>query len=321
MRTRWLISILLGLATGLLCWDLMVHLRLGAADFTWAILAARDVLARRNPYATPGQLYPLPAALFGLPFTRGRPEVAAGLFYGITSALLAFGVTQRGYHRLLIFLAYPYWAGMLAVQWLPLIMASAFFSWLLPATLAKPHIGLPVAMTHMGRKSALGCLLIVILCFLVMPNWFSLWLGQLGRYARFVPLLVFPGPLLTLALLRYRDRDAWLFFLAACMPQRWFYDPFLLWLIPKTRREIVYTAGLSWIPGIWRWYHGPHSFTEVGRWTVLWLYLPMLVVLLLRKTPESPRSPAARGRTDSRGSIEETGLDTAGSETSPAKQA
>lgn len=113
-----------------------------------------------------------------------------------------------------------------------------------------------------------------------MPGWVSQWLAHIGGYSRFIPLLVLPGPILVAALLRYRDRDAWLLFLAACMPQRWFYDPFYLWLIPKTRRHIVFTAGLSWIPGIWRWYHTPRSFTEVGRWTVLWFYLPMLIVLL-----------------------------------------
>ena len=27
----------------------------------------------------------------------------------------------------------------------------------------------------------------------------------------------------------------------------------------------------------------PHSFTEVGRWTVIFLYLPMLAVILFRR--------------------------------------
>jgi len=302
-RPRLLISTALGLATGLFCWFLMVRLHQGSADFSWAIRAARDLLARRNPYDTPYQLYPLSSALFGLPFVRMSPEIAAGIFYGLSTALLAFGISRHGYHRLLIFLAYPYWAGMLTVQWIPLIMASAFFSLFLPATLAKPQIGLPVALTHLDRKGAVACLVVLLFSFLIMPHWVSLWLAQLGRYARFIPLLVLPGPLLAAVLLRYRDRDAWLLFLGACMPQRWFYDPFYLWLIPRTRRQIVYTASLSWIPGIWRWYHAPRDFTEVGRWTVLWLYLPMLVVLLLRETPpDTTPSLEAQEQTDSRAS-------------------
>ncbi len=305
-RPRLLISTALGLATGLFCWFLMVRLHQGSADFSWAIRAARDLLARRNPYDTPYQLYPLSSALFGLPFVRTSAEVAAGIFYGLSTALLAFGITRHGYHRLLIFLAYPYWAGMLTVQWIPLIMASAFFSLLLPVTLAKPQIGLPVALTHLSRKGVVACLMVLALSFAVMPHWVSLWLAHVGRYARFIPLLVLPGPLLAAALLRYRQRDSWLIFLGACVPQRWFYDPFYLWLIPRTRRQILYTASLSWIPGIWRWYHTPQTFTEVGRWIVLWMYLPMLVVLLLREPPiDTTPEQEAQERTDSRGSNRE----------------
>jgi hypothetical protein len=71
--------------------------------------------------------------------------------------------------------------------------------------------------------------------------------------------------------------------LTAMMPQRWFFDAFILWLIPKSRREILFTAGMSWGAGVWRWYHIPHSFVEVGRLTVLFIYLPMLAVILCRQ--------------------------------------
>ncbi len=294
----------------------MRHLHQGAADFTWAIRAASDLLENRNPYATPGQLYPLPAALFGLPFVHTRPEIAAGVFYGLSSALLTFGITRHGYRHILIFLAYPYWAGMLAVQWIPLIMASTFFWWLTPVTLAKPQVGLPLALTQGVRNSALACLGVIVLSVLVMPHWFTLWLEHSRAYVRFVPLFVLPGPLLGAALMRYRNRDAWLLFLAACMPQRWFYDPFFLWLIPKTRRQIVFTAGLSWIPGIWRWYHTSYTITEVGRLTVLCFYLPMLVLVLLQRTRQDiPQNTEARLKTDSDAKTEVSAVGTADSET------
>jgi hypothetical protein len=280
-RMRLLLSSGFGIFAGVFCWYLMCHFNRGAGDFSWAIRAAADLLAKRNPYADPRQLYPLPAAIFGLPFVHTQPEIAGGIFYGLSSALLALGVTRHGYHYMLIFLAYPYWAGILEAQWIPLIMASCFFWWLTPVILAKPQIGLPVGLSHSRLNGALACLVVIGLSFVVMPLWCSLWLAQTRNYVRFVPLLVLPGPLLAAALLRYRDRDAWLLFLAACMPQRWFYDPFFLWLIPKTRRQIVFTAGLSWIPGIWRWYHIHPTVTEVARLVVLFLYLPMLVVLLL----------------------------------------
>jgi hypothetical protein len=282
VRLRILISAVIGSASGVFCWFLLRHFHLGAGDFTWAIQEARDLCAHKDPFRSLEQLYPLTSALFGLPFVRLRPEVAGGLFYGISSALLAFGLTRHGYHHLLVFLAYPYWAGILTAQWPPLVMASAFFPLLLPAALAKPQIGLPVALTHLSRRGVLACAIVVALTLAVMPTWPLLWIARTSHYSRFIPLLILPGPLLLLALRRYRERDAWLLLLMAAMPQRWFYDPLILWLIPKTRREILLTVFFSWGAGIWRWYHIPHSFAEVGRWTVLFIYLPMLAVVLAR---------------------------------------
>jgi hypothetical protein len=271
----------------------MTRLHLGAADFSWAIWAAQALLVHQNPYANPQQLYPLTAAIFGLPFVFFRPELAAGTFYGLSSALLAFGLTKDGYHRLLIFLAYPYWAGILTAQWPPLIMAGAFLPFLLPAALVKPQLGLPVALTSLNRLGALACLALLFLSLAIMPHWPVLWISNISHYNRFIPLLVFPGPLLALALLRYGDRDAHLFLLMAIMPQRWFYDTFILWLIPKTRRQIIWTVFFSWNAGIWRWYHMPHSFTQVGHGRCCFLYFPVLWTIISR-----PKEAAQPGSAD-----------------------
>ncbi len=295
MRWRVLISAAMGLASGVFCWFLLRHFHQGAADFGWTIRAAQYVLVGHNPYDTPLQQYPLTAALFGLPFVRLRPEVAAGLFFAISSGLLAFGLTRDGYHRLLVFLAYPYWAAIITAQWSPLITASAFSPWLLPVTMAKPQVGLPVALTHFSRRGALACAVLFLLSLAVMPRWPLLWIAQFGYYQHFIPLLVLPGPLILLALFRYRERDAVLLLLTALMPQRWFFDSLILWLIPRSRREILATAILSWGAGIWRWYHIPHSFTQAGRWAVLWIYLPMLLVVLARGSTVKGVSPFVRG--------------------------
>ena len=284
MRWRIAVSAAIGFASGMFCWFLMKQLHQDAADFRWALHLVHRLLERQNPYDTPLEQYPLTAALFALPFVRLQPEVAAGVFWGISSFLLAFGLTRHGYQRLLVFLAYPYWAGILTVQWSPIIAASAFFPLLLPVTMAKPQIGLPVFLTRLSRRGLLACVVVGLLSLAVMPKWPLLWLRQTGNYEHFIPLMVLPGPLLLFALLKYRDRDAWLLLLAALMPQRWFFDSFILWLIPRSRRQFVWTAFISWGAGIWRWYHIPHSFTQVGRWTVLFVYLPMLAVVLFRKT-------------------------------------
>jgi hypothetical protein len=291
VRLRVLISLAIGVATGAYCWFWLRHFHQNAADFNWALWAAQDLLTHRNPYDRVMQYYPLPTALFGFPFVWLRPEVAGGAFYGLSSALMAFGLSRHGYHRLLVFLAYPYWAGLFAAQWSPLIFASAFFPLLLPATLAKPHLGLPVALTYPTKRGFLACIAVVLLSLVLLPRWPWLWAASIHSYVRYLPLLVLPGPLLALALLRYRERDARLLFLMALMPQRWFYDALILWLIPKSRREILGTVAFSWIVGIWRWYHYPQGHLEAGRWIVLFMYLPMLVVVLARP-PHAPELSA-----------------------------
>lgn len=288
MRMRLTISVLLGLAIGGFTYLVLTRTHQHAADFRWALHLADRLLAHQNPYDTPDEQYPLPAALFALPFLHLRLEAAAAAFYGIGSFFLAFGLTRNSYVRLRAFAAYPFWAGVLTAQWSPLIAASSFFPLLLPATMAKPQVGLPVFLTFFTRRGLFFCVLLGALSLILLPQWPRLWLGQASYYDHFIPLLIFPGPLLLFALSRYRCRDAWLLLLSALMPQRWFFDSFTLWLIPKSRREFLFTIPLSWAAGIWRWNHMPTSFTQVGRVAVLCFYLPMLAIVLLR--PAIPTS-------------------------------
>jgi hypothetical protein len=280
LKARIATSALIGTATAIFCTFLLQHFHQGAADFTWTLRLSEHLLRRENPYLTPLEQYPLFAGFVGLPFLALSPEWAAGAFYGLSAGVLAFGLSRESWHRLLVLLAYPFWAGILAAQWAPILTAAAFFPLLLPVTLMKPQVGLPVAVTHFTRRGMLVCAIVIAASLAIMPRWPWWWLHQLGNYQHFIPMWVWPGPLLGLALIRYRQREAWLLLTAALMPQRWFFDAFTLWLIPKSRREIILTCALSWGAGIWRWYYAPHNFTEVGRVAVIFLYLPMLVVVL-----------------------------------------
>jgi hypothetical protein len=304
MRLRIFISVLLACASGCLCWFLLDHFHQGAGDFNWALGPARELLAKRDPYGHigPGAIpYPLTAVLLAVPFAWLPSTVAGGTFFGLSTGLLAFGLTRKGYIRLLIFLAYPYWAALITAQWTPLIMAAALFPLALPITLAKPQIGLPAALTHISRIGVAASLLFVLLTFAVMPSWPWHWLPQLKGYQHYYPLLVIPGPLLLLSLVAYRERDAQFLFLSSIFPQRWFYDAFTLWLIPKSRRELVYTVGISWVLGVLRWYHGPRSMQEVGRWTVALIFVPMLAVVLLRWWRSRRQAGTARKESSKQG--------------------
>lgn len=276
---------MIGVGSALLCWAFLHHFQLGAADFNWSRDAARALLSHGNPYANtpPGTIpYPLPAALLALPFAPFRAEVAGALFFGISSALLAFGLVREAPERLLIFFAYPYWAALMTAQWTPLIMCGAFFPLALMFCVAKPQTGTPMMLTHFSWKGLIAAAALLIVSLVVRPQWPLEWLPQTRGYRYYIPCLVVPGPLLALALWRWRDRDAWLLFFACILPQRWFYESFLLWLIPKTRRSILATVAFSWIAGIWRWYHFPLTMRQIGFWCVISCYLPMLGVVLMR---------------------------------------
>lgn len=292
MCRRLAVSLAIGISSGTLCWAIMRNLGLGACDFTPALREAQQMLAGGNPFIFATRhypAYPLPAAMVGLPFLWLKTEIAAGAFFGVSSALLAFGLTREGYTRLLIFLAYPYWTAMLTVQWAPLLMASALLPWLLPVTTAKPQLGASIFLAYPTRRGIVGCIVLVGLSLLLMPHWPRQWLASLGFYDHYVPLFAPAGLSLLLAAWRRQDPDSHLLLLSSAAPQRWFYDTFILWLIPKTRQEILATVFLSWGAGLTRWYHMPRSWDEVGAWAVLWIYVPMLSVLLLRATEAGRR--------------------------------
>jgi hypothetical protein len=283
------ISCCIGITSGLLCWAFLHHFHLGAADFDWSQRAARNLLDGKDPYATrvPGVIpYPLPAVILAVPFVGLHPEIAGAIFFGVSSALLALGLVRDDPHRLKIFLAYPYWAALMTAQWTPLLMSAAMFPLAFAFCLAKPHVGGPIALVHPSRRGIAAALLLLLISLIWLPRWPWEWISQLGGYQHFFPILVFPGILLALALLRYRDRDGLLLLLFCIVPQRWFYDAFPLWLIPKTRRSILATVVCSWGVGMWRLYHMPRSFHEVGFWSVLGFYLPMLAVVLFRPAEE-----------------------------------
>jgi len=289
----------IGVVSGTLCGLFLHHFHLGGGDFNWAHRAARALLSGGNPYAnTPAGTvpYPVPAAIAALPLAALPAEIAGALFFGISSGLLALGLIRQGPERLLIFFAYPYWAALMTAQWAPLVMCTAFFPLAFAFCVAKPQIGTPVALTYFSRKGLTAGAALLIASFVLRPRWPVEWILQLHGYQYFVPLLIVPGPVLALALWRWRDRDARLLFLACVMPQRWFYDSFTLWLIPKTRRSILATVACSWVVGLWRWYHIPHNEQQVGLWCGLGFYIPMLVVVLLRSRQNAGTDSGARSR-------------------------
>ncbi len=61
------------------------------------------------------------------------------------------------------------------------------------------------------------------------------------------------------------------------VPLRAFYDYLLLFLVPSSRQSLMILVVTSWLQ-FWCWYYWP---TAIGLWTMLFLFVPCLVELLL----------------------------------------
>jgi hypothetical protein len=252
-------------------------------DFWWALRFANDLLHGVDPYAfTPSARmvpYPLPVALFGLPVVWLPWLVAAALFFGVSSGLLAYGALRAGEGwRLSVLLSPPFILAAVFTQWSPLIMAAAFFPTLAPLlVLIKPHIALPVALFRLpSRRGLFVALALLGLSLALMPTWPLRWLGMLSQFERMIPALTLPfGPLLLLAALRWKDERARLLLLMAIVPHRALYDLVPLWLVPRTRKVALALVGFSWVGFL-----VAPSLIVVPVWSVPLLYVPALVSVL-----------------------------------------
>jgi hypothetical protein len=252
--------------------------------------AARDLLAGIDPYShLPGPYnipYPIPAALLAIPLTWLADFIAGGIFFGVSSGVLAWLILRKGEPwQLLLFLSWPFFYAALYAQWAPLVLCLYFTPAFLPILLMKPQTALPLALTQRPNWLGIGLTLVIGIASLVIyPSWPWVWLGQISTYQGIIPpLLVLPlGPLMLLALLRYRERKSWLLLLMAAMPQRVLYDQAALLLVAGNLREMLILILCSWISlpvllifGGWNNLPGGWQL-----WILLTLYLPALGIVL-----------------------------------------
>lgn len=284
MSKRTWVCVLIGLGTAALCW----HIPRGAGihwegDFYWwPVRAAKDLLLGRDPYSYPYDYlhvpYPLTAAILALPFSVIPVRFGSALFIGLSSFLLAFALTKEGYWKLLVLLSFPFLNAVYAVQWSPLVLASLYLPTLLPITLAKPNIGLPILLSNPTRRSLAECGVFFLVSLLFDPMWPVKWIGQVGVHRGTIPALGFPGVFLFLAVIKWKEPRNRLLLMASLIPQFSYYEALILWFIPKTKRQLGLTVLASWLP-----YFGslvsPRTFSYQFS-TVVSNYLPMLLVVL-----------------------------------------
>ena len=99
-------------------------------------------------------------------------------------------------------------------------------------------------ISKMGLIGAIGFGLISLV---LLPSWPLSWLEISKQTRHLIPVLYGPGPLLILAVLRWRVPEGRLLLLMAFMPQRaYFYDQLSILLVAKTLRQQLVIVLMSW---------------------------------------------------------------------------
>ena len=259
LRTRIIVAAAVGILAAIVAAFLTHPIRFQGewvGDIGPPIVGAKLFLDGESPYALLLRegaitLYPFTASVVLSPFLLIPPALWAPVFMGLTTGLLAFGIMTRGRPWQLLALLSPcFMTAMHSVQWSPALAAGLLLPFLLPLVVVKPQIGL--ALTFCGRWRPATIALaagIVVLSIVLFPSWPLAWLseGNLDLYAGSAPITILPGVVLLTAGWLFRTRRGRLLLLMSLVRQRYYYDQFLLFLIPRTARQMTVLLGTSWI--------------------------------------------------------------------------
>lgn len=268
-RQRLTAALLIGLAAGVFAW--LMTLRAGAwPDFGYPHTAARFFLDGQNPYdvmeGPPGSrapfdqpfFYPFTVVVLILPFTYLSTSVACGVFFGLSSAALAYCITRDGLWRLHAFASAPFVLAATVTQFSPLLMLMAFTPWAGFLAAIKPNVGLALFVRKPTVHAVIGSLLLLALSIAVFPSWPIDWIESLrqsvGDATHRIPILQLGGFLLLAAAVAWRTPNGRLLLTLSLVPQALlFYDQLPLWLIPQNRKQSVFLTGASQA-GMVLWY-------------------------------------------------------------------
>lgn len=222
-------------------------------DFDRVWFGARMLWQGRDPYLLvgPGRvfasdyllIYPATSFVVALPLTVLSMRSAALVFVFIGSALLGYGATRDGWHRLPMFASGAFLDNALAAQWSPLLVAGLFIPVLAVFACTKPQLGFAVLAGSFRRISivaaAIGAVILLTVAFALLPTWLGEWLAAASTAKHMkVALLQPPGFLIALVLIKWRRPESWAVLVAAALPQTLSWYSFLILLaFPRTYRE------------------------------------------------------------------------------------
>lgn len=274
----------------------------GGSDFDHLWFAARTLITTGDPYARLSSgplLYPLPTVLVATPFALLPRLVARIGFVSLSAGLFTFALTRDGFQRLPIILSAAMVDAARTGQWSMLFAAAVMLPALNGLAVVKPNLGAALCAATASRRAllsaAVGAAALVGAAFAVDAGWIRHWLTSLAsRPDHFrIPLLGPGGPLLALAVLRWRRLDARLLLAWAAVPHApLLYDVLPLAIVARTRQEslvfalLTYAALFAQSMLIEQRTDGTATLA-VGILN-LTIYLPCLIVVLRRPNEGEP---------------------------------
>jgi hypothetical protein len=226
------------------------------------------------------------------PFVQHSLRAGHIAFVVAGTGLLAWRLSRNALWPLLIFASPAFAMAARLGQWSPYLTFAAITPGAGFLLACKPTLGLGCFAYRPTWRAVTSAVVIVVISLLTMPSWPKEWLDNVGQVrAHPAPIATAAGPFLALALLRWRQREARMLLVMACVPQLlMFADQLPLFLVARDRREaLLYTlAGLVvamiWIP---RHYLQAGIVALTAPYVLVGCYLPALWIVM-RRPNEGP---------------------------------
>jgi len=279
-------------------------------DFDLIWLGARLLWQGKDPYQLIGPassvhwnfplLYPATSLVAALPLAIMPIRAAAVAFVFVGSALLGFGITQDGWHRLPIFASAAFLDTTLGAQWSSILVAGIFLPSVCVIACAKPQVGLGVLAAANSRRAwttaCIGSLALGGVAFVLLPSWFGEWLTIVRAADHMKAALLQPGGfLIAIVLLRWRRPESWALLVIASLPQTLMWYSFLILLsFPRTYREACVLSLTSSIGYLLYHFALDHLQPTQSTVRILWVivicttYLPCVIAILRRPNRTQP---------------------------------
>jgi hypothetical protein len=302
-RVRWGFALFMAIGTAAFVYGRGTNEPLKKTDFDQVWFAAQALWQNQSPYDLIGIgkafewkwpfYYPLPVVVLTSPLGLVSVFLARAIFAGLSVGALAWHITRDGWERVPLFASMSFLVSVQLVQWSPLMTAALLAPALSWVGIAKPNWGVAIMASSSSTRSwwplILGGGTLVGAAFLLQPGWVGEWLAVVQSAGHFdIPVTLPFGFLMLAAAARWRQPEARLLLVLACVPQTpGFYDALMLFVIPRTLKESLTLVGCSYVVLMAMLFNEPFAsdaawMEHIARFTLWFMYLPCVVMVLRR---------------------------------------